>query len=115
MLLGLPLFGHVFKSKKTSLNGGVPATPADNILTFASHTFKGAHKFVHIKDLGKKANSKGALSAWWGKPIAFKDIVAGGALVKRFDGNYGHGDGFIMGMSMFILCKLEVTLICFSL
>uniref|UniRef100_A0A8H8CJD7 Chitinase n=1 Tax=Psilocybe cubensis TaxID=181762 RepID=A0A8H8CJD7_PSICU len=97
ILLGLPLFGHVFKSKKTALNGGTPPTPTDHILSFASHTFKGAHKAVYVKDLGKKPNSRGALSAWWGKPIAFKDIVASGALVKRFDGNYGHGDGFTMG------------------
>ncbi|PPQ82293.1 hypothetical protein CVT25_008443 [Psilocybe cyanescens] len=97
ILLGLPLFGHVFKSKKTALNGGTPPSVADNILSFASHTFKGAHKAVFIKDLVKKPNSKGALAAWWGKPIAFKDIVASGALVKRFDGNYGHGDGFTLG------------------
>lgn len=38
------------------------------------------------------------LTGYWGKQIAFSDIVKAGALVKRSDGNYGQAGGFTMGM-----------------
>lgn len=38
------------------------------------------------------------LTGYWGKQIAFKDIVAAGALMKKSDGNYGQAGGFTMGM-----------------
>ena len=48
--------------------------------------------------LGEPVKTLATLTGYWGKQIAFKDIVAAGALVKKSDGNYGQAGGFTMGM-----------------
>lgn len=60
---------------------------------------------MHVKDLAdvepagevSVTATSADLSSYWGKQIAFKDIVKAGALVKKSDGNYGQAGGFTMG------------------
>ncbi|KAF9558512.1 glycoside hydrolase family 18 protein [Agrocybe pediades] len=96
MLLGIPLFGYVFKSKRTYLNSGNRMVPNQTFESFASHSFKGAHKDMGGKSAEEMTTTTEQLESWWNKPIPFKQLVASGALVKRFDGNYGQGSGYTM-------------------
>lgn len=92
MLLGIPLFGLVFKTKKTSLAGD---DPVDALNT---KNFKGAHKEILARPPMQSLSPHMPLAYWWGKQIPFKNIVQSGALVKRFDGNYSQGAGYTLGM-----------------
>ncbi|KAF5329825.1 hypothetical protein D9619_009058 [Psilocybe cf. subviscida] len=90
MLLGIPLFGFVFKTKKTSLVGD------DSVDALSTVAFKGAHKEIIARPPMQSLSSHVSLACWWGKQIPFKNIVQSGALVKRFDGNYGQGAGYTL-------------------
>jgi len=48
--------------------------------------------------LDEPVKALATLTGYWEKRIAFKDLVAAGALVKKSDGNYGQAGGFTMGM-----------------
>lgn len=102
MLLGIPLFGYVFKSKRIYLNSGNPMVANQTFDSFASHSFKGAHKDISGQDT-KELKSGEPLETWWNKPISFKHLVSSGALVKRFDGNYGQGTGYTLGTYSFLI------------
>lgn len=45
------------------------------------------------------ATATANLQAYWGKQLAFYEIVKAGALKKRSDGNYGQNGGYTMGAS----------------
>lgn len=98
-MLGLPLFGYVFKSRKTSLDGGKRLAMDYSVDAFrdASFKFKGAHKETLVEDSSNVMRPRLTLASWWGRPVPFRSIVKSGALVKRFDGNYGQGDGYNLG------------------
>lgn len=91
--MGIPLFGYVYKTRKTSL------TPISALDSFASSTFIGSHKEISPKLPTSAYISTKSLSVWRGLQTPFKNIVKSGALVKRFDGNYGQGDGYTLGGS----------------
>ncbi|PPQ72321.1 hypothetical protein CVT24_004540 [Panaeolus cyanescens] len=112
MLLGLPLYGYVFKSSKSALDSnavlvsspssGSRFTSADSIhtnnATMDEHPFSfGAHREPSSSSLNAFVNAKAdqgiSLGAWHGKAIPFKALVKSGALVKRFDGGYGQPEG----------------------
>lgn len=94
ILLGIALFGYVYKTRKTSVSS------IDALDSFASSTFIGSHKEVTPKLLTNAFISSKSLSAWRGLQTPFKNIVKSGALVKRFDSNYGQGDGYTLGGSL---------------
>ncbi|KIM37879.1 glycoside hydrolase family 18 protein [Hebeloma cylindrosporum] len=96
IMLGLPLFGYVFKSRKTSLDAGkrLAMDYSVNALKDAAVKFKGAHEETLVEDSSDVMRPRLTLASWWGRPVPFKSIVKAGALVKRFDGNYGQGDGY---------------------
>ncbi|KAJ3513946.1 hypothetical protein NLJ89_g2657 [Agrocybe chaxingu] len=115
MLLGLPLFGYVFKSNNTgftsrTLQASTEGEEAPNV-NYSRSVFRGAHVEVGPKTPSEESDARlkakktveGAafpqvsLADWWGTRIAFKDIVQTGALKKMFDGNYTQGDGYTLG------------------
>ncbi|KAJ7099548.1 glycoside hydrolase superfamily [Mycena belliarum] len=122
LLLGLPLYGYVFKSSKTTLTNfagndeteeagesdpieeEVPADGSD-----ASEAIRGANKRpIDVESLESPipaaeepepeagAEATANLSKWWGQAIPFSSLVASGALVKKPDGTYGASSGFKM-------------------
>ncbi|KIM37878.1 glycoside hydrolase family 18 protein [Hebeloma cylindrosporum] len=126
LLLGLALYGYVSKSSKTVLTGSsMPSQEMvllhkieekdDNgkasIVAFlngahANDTIDGeppkpepVHEAARTAGgpLDEPVKALATLTGYWGKQIAFKDIVASGALVKKSDGNYGQAGGFTMG------------------
>lgn len=98
-MLGLPLFGYVFKSRKTSLDAGkrLAMDYSADASRDASFKFKGVHKETLVEYSSDVLRPRLTLASWWGKPVPFKSIVKSGALVKRFDDNYGQGDGYTLG------------------
>ncbi|CAA7262225.1 unnamed protein product [Cyclocybe aegerita] len=115
MLLGLPLFGYVFKSNKTgftpsALQASTDGEEAPNV-NYSRSVFRGAHIEVGPKTPSKDSDARAkakktveggafpevSMADWWGTRIAFKDIVQTGALKKMFDGNYTQGDGYTLG------------------
>ncbi|KAF9484199.1 glycoside hydrolase family 18 protein [Pholiota conissans] len=91
ILLGIPLFGYVFKSRKTSLSSG------SNFVDGITHSsFAGAHKEILPKTVLDGNHPDNSLMPWRGMQIPFRNLVKSGALVKHFDGNYGQGDGYTL-------------------
>ncbi|KAF8154279.1 glycoside hydrolase [Crassisporium funariophilum] len=97
ILLGLPLYGYVSKTTQTTLESGSLLEEGEGVGAYATYSLVGAHRNPMDVDAKEMATVDGALSVWWGKPIPFNKIVTAGALVKRFDGNYGQGEGFTLG------------------
>jgi chitinase len=110
LLLGCPLYGYVSKSTKTVLTGSSLPSKAMNVLHMEAavgEDGKPTKTFLngrHVKDLAdvepagevSVTAASADLSSYWGKQIAFRDIVKAGALVKKSDGNYGQAGGFTM-------------------
>ncbi|KAJ7797708.1 glycoside hydrolase family 18 protein [Mycena olivaceomarginata] len=114
LLLGLPLYGYVYNSSKTTLaNFVLPGSDAelDAEITDISKpapadqtnsAIRGANKKpVDHSESGLAAlqsqvsiETTANLSKWWGQQISFKSLVASGALVKNSDGKYYAGPGF---------------------
>ncbi|KAJ7686546.1 glycoside hydrolase family 18 protein [Mycena rosella] len=121
LLLGLPLYGYVFKSTKTALasfalpENGEEAeaapdpdadiedeVPADDLEV--NDTLHGANKRpaymespeAEAAELESEVSTEAVanLGKWWGQAIPFNSLVASGALVKNPDGTYGAGPGF---------------------
>jgi len=90
-MLGLPLFGYVFKSRKTSLDAGKRLAMDYSADAFK---FKGVHKETLVEYSSDVLRPRLTLASWWGRPVPFKSIVKSGASVKRFDGKYNLGDVF---------------------
>ncbi|KAF5366781.1 hypothetical protein D9758_006469 [Tetrapyrgos nigripes] len=100
LLLGLPLYGYVSNSKKTTLTGSF-APSEDMVLiqqadTDGKNFLNGAHARARVLPVAKQA-ANADLRGWYGQQIPFSSIVASGALVKKSDGTYGEGGGFTMG------------------
>ncbi|KAJ7772104.1 glycoside hydrolase family 18 protein [Mycena maculata] len=112
LLLGLPLYGYVYNSTKTTLasftlpeidesteDKGDLDAPIDE-----TSPIRGANKIpVHAESAEQSASeldpevsteSTANLTAYWGQEIAFNTLVSTGALVKQADGTYGAGTGF---------------------
>ncbi|KAH9476845.1 Chitinase A1 [Psilocybe cubensis] len=113
LILGCALYGYVSKSTKTVLTGSSVPTPEMLLLqktetkgsdgkVEVTEFLNGAHPNTTLQVTNPEAdaptiNAAANLTGYWGKQIAFKDIVGAGALVKRSDGNYGQAGGFTMG------------------
>lgn len=103
-MLGLPLYGYVSKSSKTTVTGSFAGTndlratalipPKDG--DAEAHFLNGAHP--RDKDAATKIRTAANLQGWYNQQIPFSEIVSSGALVKQSDGSYGQGGGFTMGM-----------------
>jgi chitinase len=100
LLLGLPLYGYVSKSSKTTLSGGykdaeIETTVAQDETTKTSNE---AHPRVRVnieKAVVEDAKS-GDLSKWHGQQIPFNSLLASGALKKNSDGTYSGDNGYTM-------------------
>ncbi|KAJ7578635.1 glycoside hydrolase family 18 protein [Mycena floridula] len=105
IVLGLPLYGYVSQSSKTTLSNSLVEPSSDMVLLQKSD---GSKKFLNIahprnKDvqIANKPDAKIAaianLQSWYGQQIPFSSIVSAGALVKGSNGNYSEAGGFTMG------------------
>ncbi|KAK7057589.1 glycoside hydrolase family 18 protein [Favolaschia claudopus] len=117
LLLGLPLYGYVYNSTRTTLSqftlleGQEPEGDAapdseaherdEDILTPDTAAIRGAHKEpIHPEleraeirsAIGTEATAQ--LSSWWGQQISFRSLVALRVLVKNSEGKYDAGNGF---------------------
>jgi chitinase len=90
LLLGLPLYGYVSNSTATGLTGF--ATPPQ---TFPIKPERAADNNIAIRPGGD-------LSSYYGQQIAFRDLVANGALVKLPDGTYTGTNGYTYGTNILI-------------
>ncbi|KAI0089280.1 glycoside hydrolase family 18 protein [Irpex rosettiformis] len=127
MLLGLPLYGYVSQSTKTTLTGiaipplgfdvqkyrervlGLPTRNAVLMCPLVREAYEdgdevnfldGRHDRVSQKEKGKKVEvdaGNGDLSSYFGQQIAFNQIVALGALVKSSNGTYVQAGGYTEG------------------
>ncbi|KAI0337951.1 hypothetical protein BDW22DRAFT_842180 [Trametopsis cervina] len=125
MLLGLPLYGYVSQSTKTTLTGiaippvgfnvqkyreavlGLPTRNAAPMCPIVKEKFEeepsfldGAHERTAQKATAKKIEVKagnGDLSSYFGQQIAFNQIVALGALTKSSNGTYVQANGYTEG------------------
>ncbi|KAJ3568688.1 hypothetical protein NP233_g5552 [Leucocoprinus birnbaumii] len=113
-LLGLPLYGYVSESSKTTLTGSLMpssdmvllAKPEDATGAKPVEFVNGAHVRSKLTLNADARNAKAAaegevtiqanLQSWYGQQIPFNEIVKSGALVKKSDGTYGQGGGFTM-------------------
>ncbi|KAJ7030057.1 glycoside hydrolase family 18 protein [Mycena alexandri] len=118
LLLGLPLYGYVFNSTKTTLASftlpesaeeaedskasditveDADVEPVDEV----ESAIRGANKEpVHVdtsessEDAPEAATATANLSKWFGQAIPFNSLLASGALVKNANGTYDAGAGF---------------------
>ncbi|KAJ7668685.1 glycoside hydrolase family 18 protein [Mycena polygramma] len=109
LLLGLPLYGYVLNSTKTTLSGSFTAPdsiPASNgkqaPASAVSGPIRGANKRppqlpVPKPEVVPGSSATANLQSWWGQQIPFSSLVSSGALVKSSSGTYGEGGGFTMG------------------
>ncbi|KAL0574085.1 hypothetical protein V5O48_007870 [Marasmius crinis-equi] len=96
LLLGLPLYGYVSQSSKTTLSGSFAPTEGMVLLQESELQFlNGAHPRKKPEETVKAEATD--LRSWYGQQIPFNVLVSSGALVKQADGNYGEGGGFTMG------------------
>ncbi|KAF7978947.1 hypothetical protein HWV62_44169 [Athelia sp. TMB] len=95
LLLGLPIYGYVSKSKATKLSGSFKSPGVSDEEADVGKTVGQAHPRVRepIKD-GKEGTEAGDLSSWYGQQIPFKSLVASGALKKNSSGTYGAANGY---------------------
>jgi chitinase len=115
LLLGLPLYGYVSNSKATSLKAIAIPPPNFPITANKQRSLQCAGAVVeegevqgtgepvpgnHVREKGKKAVAQagsGDLSSFYGKQIAFSQLISGGALVKQADGTYSAKNGYTYG------------------
>ncbi|ESK89485.1 glycoside hydrolase family 18 protein [Moniliophthora roreri MCA 2997] len=100
LLLGLPLYGYVSQSTRTTLTGSF-APSTDMVLLQQDADNKNFLNGSHARTRPKQADSAPTTAAadlrgWYGQQISFKALVEQGALVKDGDGNYRAGGGFTM-------------------
>ncbi|THU97586.1 glycoside hydrolase family 18 protein [Dendrothele bispora CBS 962.96] len=103
LLLGLPLYGYVSNSTRTTLTGNfVDPTSEDSDDDKGRKPLGGAHARNHVEGTGernedgtvKSTRANADLRGWYGQQIPFSEIVRSGALVKNSDGNYVQSGGF---------------------
>ncbi|KIK66384.1 glycoside hydrolase family 18 protein [Collybiopsis luxurians FD-317 M1] len=110
MLLGLPLYGYVSNSTKTTLTGSFVDPSEQDRTTGPTQAQPGNHARVkkpisQLPESGTNKDQNGVqkdaananLQSWYGQQIPFSSIVASGALVKNSDGTYSGGGGFTEG------------------
>ncbi|KAJ7125147.1 glycoside hydrolase family 18 protein [Mycena epipterygia] len=93
LLLGLPLYGYVFNSTKTTL----ASFTLPEITEATAESDAGAAVYVEPLESSESEVSTEAtanLTKWWGQAIPFNSLVSSGALVKQADGTYEAGAGF---------------------
>ncbi|KDR78222.1 hypothetical protein GALMADRAFT_1307739 [Galerina marginata CBS 339.88] len=84
LLLGLPVYGYVSKSKDKELTG---SSLPSSILPTGAHPRLAPNRFRISEALGD-------LSALWGQQIPFIQLVQSKVLVKNQDGTYGAANGY---------------------
>ncbi|KAJ7503010.1 glycoside hydrolase family 18 protein [Mycena galericulata] len=96
LLLGLPLYGYVLKSTKTTLsNYTLPETEEGAQAKVDVDPGVDSDKPTDSISPIRGANKRPAnLTKWWGTEIAFNSLVSTGALVKKVDGTYEAAAGF---------------------
>ena len=96
LLLGLPLYGYVSDSTKTSLTENFSIAMEEPQQVGAMN---GAHAKVSWVDDKAAAETTvaGDLKSWWGQQIPFNKLVASGALVKNRNGTYSAANGYTEG------------------
>ncbi|CAK5281690.1 unnamed protein product [Mycena citricolor] len=91
LMLGVPLYGYVYNSSRTMLEGFVD--PAEEGDAPVSNATPGANKKIErieqttSNPVEIKATAN--LKPWWGQAIPFNSLLASGALVKKGDGTLG--------------------------
>ncbi|KAK1231965.1 hypothetical protein PQX77_004915 [Marasmius sp. AFHP31] len=96
LLLGLPLYGYVSHSTRTTLSGSLTANKEMSLIQETDsdgYFLNGAHP----RDKDAPVRAAADLRGWYGSQIPFNQLVASGAIVKQADGNYGEAGGFTMG------------------
>ncbi|KAJ7782639.1 glycoside hydrolase family 18 protein [Mycena metata] len=117
LLLGLPLYGYVFNSTKTTLASFTVPESAEEVqdneesdieaADELQNAIRGANKEPVHHDVDTPESSEDALEApdvaatatanlskWFGQAIPFNSLLASGALVKNASGTYDAGAGF---------------------
>ena len=123
LLLGLPLYGYVSKSKSKTLTGiafpppgfdvqkykeqvlGLPARNPAPSCPLVREDFEEPPNFLDgqhqhrakPKEDDVSTEAKGDLSSYYGQQIAFNQIVALGALKKSSNGTYVEANGYTEG------------------
>lgn len=117
-ILGLPLYGYVSQSTKTTLTGSLVSSSPSFSGVESGH---GVHRRDPVKEKESKNKKTNAvdtilqdtnLQEWYGQQIPFNELVKSGALIKKSDGTYGQGGGFTMGKMLFSLEGYLFILIC---
>jgi hypothetical protein len=101
LLLGLPLYGYVWKSSKTKLSG----SSAPNLAVGAGHSK------TRSREPERTAAPAGDLSSMWGQQIAFDRLLKMGALKNNGDDIYVGANGYTMGASFLYLFRDRLVLI----
>lgn len=102
LLLGLALYGYIFKSASEKLHGSSVEPQRDD------PNCKGAHRNYKLP-----VTRNGDLSRFWGQQISFNQLLGSGALVKKADGSYDGAEGYTMStflyawFSQFFICAAE--------
>lgn len=92
LLLGLPTYGYVSRSKATKLSGSFAPSPDDMSLPPGAHPRDKGAKITRIEP------ALGDLSSMWGQQIAFHQLIRTGALKRMGDGTYDAANGFTLGI-----------------
>ncbi|KIM81785.1 glycoside hydrolase family 18 protein [Piloderma croceum F 1598] len=100
LLLGLPLYGYVSKSSKTTLSGGYKVPQLDMAVAEDETTKTSNEPHSRVKssaeDIEVEATGSGDLSKWYGQQIPFNSLLASGALKKNSNGTYSGANGYTM-------------------
>ncbi|KAF8589507.1 glycoside hydrolase family 18 protein [Ramaria rubella] len=104
LLLGLPLYGYVSQSTKTTLSDVAGTTtsqheqPEPNKSVQGKPIFlKGNHARPRVVPRTDATAVPGDLSSYWGQQIPFNQLLALGALVESSDGTYRQANGYTEG------------------
>ncbi|KZV89515.1 glycoside hydrolase family 18 protein [Exidia glandulosa HHB12029] len=102
LFLGLPLYGYVSKSTKTTISNSFAPTSELDAAPFAAMAededavfLDGAHP--RNKDADTEIHAEASLTGWYGQQIPFGKLVSSGALKKNADGTYSAAGGFTRG------------------
>ena len=139
MLLGLPLYGYVSQSTKTTLTDIAIPKPGFDVQKYRERVLglptrnpvlmcpivkeayegEGEPTFLdgkHDRDIQKKMTKtieakagNGDLSSYFGQQIAFNQIVALGALKKSSNGTYVQANGYTEGKCFVVPAKTTYT------
>jgi chitinase len=94
LLLGLPLYGYVTRSKAKKLSGSLVPMPGDPNFPPGAHP-RGPPSSIRVPEVGTAPT--GDLSHLWGQQISFSQLLSSGALYKKSDGTYDGANGFTVG------------------